>query len=112
MYVGMTPQQYWDSTLKEVTLYIDIYNEKTTNKQRANANNIYNMAYLTTMFIGCSLNKNNIPSVEELFPNLFDTTNDGLSKEEYDKRLAQFQEEQIIRNFERINKVRKKGGNK
>lgn len=66
------------------------------------------MAYLTTMFIGCSF----IPSVEELFPNLFDTTKDGLSKEEYDKRLAQFQEEQIIRNFERINKARKKGGNK
>lgn len=71
------------------------------------------MAYLTTMFIGCSFGKKDIPTINQIFPELFtDEKKDGLSKEEYEKRLAQFQEEQIIRNFERINKARKKGGNK
>lgn len=68
----MTPEQYWNSTLKEVSLYVEVYNEKITTKQKINASNIYNMAYLTTMFIGCSLSKKDIPTLNQIFPDLFE----------------------------------------
>ena len=107
----MNPQQFWDSTLKEVMIYIEVYSEKELQKQKMNVSMAYNIASLVNTFINYSFNNKKIPSIEEMFPNLFsENIRDGLSQEEYDKRLTRFQEEQIARNFEKINKIRKKGG--
>ena len=108
----MNPQQFWDSTLKEVMIYIEVYSEKELQKQKMNVSMAYNIASLVNTFINYSFNNKPIPSIEKIFPNLFsENIRDGLSQEEYDKRLARFQEEQIARNFEMVNKARKKGGN-
>jgi len=93
-------------------IYIEVYSEKELQKQKMNVSMAYNIASLVNTFINYSFNNKPIPSIEKMFPNLFsENIRDGLSQEEYDKRLARFQEEQIARNFEKINKIRKKGGN-
>ena len=93
-------------------IYIEVYSEKELQKQKMNVSMAYNIASLVNTFINYSFNNKKIPSIEEMFPNLFsENIRDGLSQEEYDNRLARFQEEQIARNFEKINKIRKKGGN-
>ena len=93
-------------------IYIEVYSEKELQKQKINVSMAYNIASLVNTFINYSFNNKKIPSIEEMFPNLFsENIRDGLSQEEYDNRLARFQEEQIARNFEKINKIRKKGGN-
>ena len=92
-------------------IYIEVYSEKELQKQKMNVSMAYNIASLVNTFINYSFNNKPIPSIEKIFPNLFsENIRDRLSQEEYDKRLARFQEEQIARNFEKINKIRKKGG--
>ena len=81
-------------------IYIEVYSEKEIQKQKMNVSMAYNIASLVNTFINYSFNNKKIPSIEKMFPNLFsENIRDGLSQEEYDKRLARFQEEQIARTF-------------
>lgn len=68
----------------------------------------YNIASMTAQFVSLNFNGKSIPKIEKVFSDTFKDTC-GLSEEEYNKRLARFQEEQLIAKFSRINAKRKEG---
>ena len=91
---GMTIPQYWDSTIGEIALYLKVFQENEEAKAKEILVSNYNIAYLTSSFVGCSLNGKPIPSIQQLFPDIFREENveEQKKKENEEKALALYKE--------------------
>lgn len=104
----MTISSFWDSTLKDVLLYIKAHTEQENRRFKERLNSDYNIATLTVTFICAVLNKKSIPSLEELYPSIFGTVRTEEEEEDYNRKLAKFQEEIFARKVELMNKNKRR----
>lgn len=98
---------FWDSTLKDVMLYIEAYSEQENRRLKERLNDAYNIAQLMVTLACAVISKKNIPTLETLYPSVFNQQSQE-DEEDYNRRVAQFQEEQLIRKFEMIAKNKRR----
>lgn len=98
---------FWDSTLKDVMLYIKAYSEQENRRLKERLNDAYNIAQLTVTLACAVISKKKIPTLETLYPSVFNQQSQE-DDEDYNRRVAQFQEEQLIRKFEMIAKNKRR----
>lgn len=71
----------------------------------------YNTAQLVAQFVGLSMNGKQIPTIQEIFPSVFqEVVEDTESQEEIDKKAMALQKDIWVAYAERFNKQRQKGG--
>ena len=63
----MSIDQFWDSTLDEIKLYIKAYNDKL----KEDISLAYMESKNTALFVGCVLAGKQIPSLLDLYPGLY-----------------------------------------
>ena len=105
---GVSIKEFDELTLKELLLILEAYKDKKEYEAKRDAVMSYNIASMTAQFVSLNFNGKSIPKIEKVFSDTFKDTC-GLSEEEYNKRLARFQEEQLVAKFNRINAKRKEG---
>lgn len=69
---GMDFQQFWDSTYKEIIMYIQAYNRREENKLKTYATMVYRLADIMCPSIARLLSeKAQYPKISAVFPGLF-----------------------------------------
>ena len=70
MRAGISIFDFWNYTLKELTLILNNYKEVEEQRAKEAITISYNQAVMVAQFVGLQLNGKPIPSMEELFPSL------------------------------------------
>lgn len=71
----------------------------------------YNTAQLVAQFVGLSMNGKQIPTIQEIFPSVFQEVVEVTeSQEERDQKAMALQKDIWVAYAERFNKQRQKGG--
>lgn len=94
----------------EITQLLDIHKQKQEEEAKTMAINTYNNAYLISMFIGCSFNNKEIPSIEELFPQLFKSP--IVQQNQDNEKLQTLFVRDQLKEFARQANLQRNGGNK
>ncbi len=92
----MTIEQFWYSTIGEIKIYLEVYKQQEEARVEETLTANYNIAYLTASFVGCSLSGKAIPSIQEVFPNMFrNTIDENQRKENENKAWAMYKEQML-----------------
>ena len=78
---------FWDSTLKDVMLYIKAYSEQENRRLKERLNDAYNIAQLTVTLSCAVISKKKIPTLETLYPSVFNPQSQE-DDEDYNRRVA------------------------
>lgn len=73
MHYGKSPLEFWDLTIAELIDIVTINQRKEHEEKKFMLSNIYTLGFLVRKAIGSSLsNEEKFPSIEELYPGVFD----------------------------------------
>jgi hypothetical protein len=106
--VGIT--EFWDLTLKEMTLILRNYNETKEDEIRQQTIMNFNLANLVADFTTLRFNGKPIPSYDECFPQLTLNRMSQKEREELEYKQAMFLKEQMMFAAEAHNAKRANGG--
>lgn len=84
---------FWDYTIGELKLIIDNYVNKKEEELKGNVANNYTIASLTASFVGSVLSGNEIPTLSEVYPDLF---KEEQKEEEIEDKSWMLYKEQFI----------------
>lgn len=87
---GIDPIEFWDYTIYELQIIIENYIETKTNEVKEKVALTYNNASLIANFVCRGLNGDKIPSLSELYPEMFA---EQVKPEEEDKALQLYKEQ-------------------
>ena len=90
-------------SLKEFLLYADAFRRKRDNDYKTHRINAYEQSVLTATFVGAMLSGHQIPSIEEIYPEIIP---EEQKKEDEAKQMA-FLRDQFIDYAERHNQQRR-----
>lgn len=102
---GIGIKEYWDYTLAEIQLLITAKNEQLQEDHKLRLGYDYNLARLVSLFVGQSMAGETIPSIEEVYPELY--TKQQPDEEDEQKQLD-YQLMMFTALANRINKERAK----
>ncbi len=69
---GIDVREYWDYTLGEINTVIKAKKELMEAEEKSSISKMYITASMTAQFVGRMLNGKSIPSLYELFPNVYE----------------------------------------
>lgn len=85
---GLTIEQFWQMTLKEINLYVKVMGDKRKRDLEDKRAEMYNQATLIASFVSCALGGKKIPPYREVFP---DSTISKEDEERFEKQRQAIQ---------------------
>ena len=105
---GISIFDFWDMTIKEVKLVVELFVENRQNEQKAEKAHLYNQSYLNALFIGKMLEGKPIPPIEEVFSGVTGEPQDENQKMTMQEKEAIILKERMIDFANEANKRRNK----
>lgn len=107
---GVGIQEYWDLTFGEIVIILKNYQKKEEARVKEQLSTTYNTAQLVASFVGLSMNGKDIPTIEEVFPSVFQKQVKEEDITEREVKAMALQKDIWVAYAERFNKQRQKGG--
>lgn len=97
---GISYSDFWEMTVGEVTLIVEAYNKKQEEEYKIQLSLDYQLASNIAYFVGLALNGKQIPSLQKIYPSLFNEV------EQKEVKSSAIQKELLIDFAIRHNKMR------
>lgn len=105
---GITYFDFWELTLKEITIILQNYKEKEERRAKEITTIMYNGSVMVAQFVNLGLNGKQIPSYSELFPSTAEIEKDEEKQKELEYKKAMLLKEQFMFWAKEHNKQRHK----
>lgn len=79
---GISYSEFWEMTLAEIYIICDSYNMKQEEELKTKLSMNYNLANLISIFVNLRLNGNEIPTLQQTYPNLFEVVEEQNEKDD------------------------------
>ena len=108
MRAGVGVLEYWDLTLGEIKLVLETYRDTQQQAAEEKLSITYNQAVMIADFVNLRFNGKQLPSFNEVFPNLAQNKMSEKEKKELEYKQAMFLKEQMMFAAKQHNAKRRK----